>query len=47
MRAYRLFFMSQRNVGPAIARARAELELIPEVERFVAFFEATERGVSL
>jgi UDP-N-acetylglucosamine acyltransferase len=46
-RAYRLFFQSGLNVSQAIEKARAELELHPEVERFVAFFEESERGVSL
>lgn len=46
-RAYRLFFLSKLNVSQAIARARQELELIPEVERFISFFEHSERGVHL
>jgi UDP-N-acetylglucosamine acyltransferase len=46
-RAYRLFFLSSLNVTQAIARAREEMELIPEVERFVRFFEESERGVHL
>lgn len=46
-RAYRLFFLSTLNVTQAIARAREELELIPEVERFITFFEQSERGVSI
>jgi UDP-N-acetylglucosamine acyltransferase len=46
-RAYRMFFLSHLNVSQAIERARAELEPIPEVERFVAFFEESERGVHL
>jgi UDP-N-acetylglucosamine acyltransferase len=46
-RAYRLFFVSDANVSQAIARARAELEWLPEVERFVTFFEESARGVSL
>jgi UDP-N-acetylglucosamine acyltransferase len=46
-RAYRLFFNSNLNVSQAIVRAREELDLMPEVERFVDFFEQSERGVSL
>jgi UDP-N-acetylglucosamine acyltransferase len=46
-RAYRMFFLSELNVSQAIERARQELDLLPEVERFIAFFESTERGVSL
>jgi UDP-N-acetylglucosamine acyltransferase len=46
-RAYRTFFLSDLNVTQAIERARQELDLLPEVERFIAFFETTDRGVSL
>jgi len=46
-RAYRLFFTSEHNVTQAIAKARAELPDLTEVERFIAFFEETERGVTL
>lgn len=46
-RVYRTFFTSGLNVTQAIERARGEAELIPEVERFIRFFEESERGVSL
>ncbi len=46
-RAYRLFFLSKLNVTQAIERARADLDLVPEVVRFIEFFETSERGVSL
>ena len=46
-RAYRLFFASNHNVAQALARAREELRAIPEVEVFLTFFEATERGVQV
>jgi UDP-N-acetylglucosamine acyltransferase len=46
-RAYRLFFLSNLNVSQAIARARQELQPMPEVEEFVSFFERSERGVHL
>jgi UDP-N-acetylglucosamine acyltransferase len=46
-RAYRLFFQSTLNVSQAIERARADLELLPEVELFIRFFEESERGVAL
>jgi UDP-N-acetylglucosamine acyltransferase len=46
-RAYRMFFLSDLNVTQAIERARQELDLLPEVERFIVFFETTDRGVSL
>lgn len=45
-RAYRLVFGSNLNTSQALARAREELRALPEVEEFLSFFEATERGVS-
>lgn len=45
-RAYRLFFASSHNTTQALARARDELRLLPEIETFLAFFEQSERGVS-
>lgn len=44
-RAYRLFFNSDLNLGQAMERARTELPPFPEVERFLAFVESSERGV--
>jgi UDP-N-acetylglucosamine acyltransferase len=44
-RAYRLFFNSDLNLSQALERARTELPASPEVERFVAFVESSERGV--
>jgi UDP-N-acetylglucosamine acyltransferase len=44
-RAYRLFFNSDLNLSQALERARSELPALPEVERFVAFVESSERGV--
>lgn len=46
-RAYRLFFLSNLNVSQAVERARRDLDLLPEVERFIEFFETSERGVTL
>jgi UDP-N-acetylglucosamine acyltransferase len=46
-RAYRLFFGSTHNTTQALARAREELRALPEVEAFLAFFETSERGVSV
>jgi UDP-N-acetylglucosamine acyltransferase len=43
-RAYRLFFRSELNVSQAMERARTELSPIPEVEHFLSFLEASERG---
>jgi UDP-N-acetylglucosamine acyltransferase len=44
-RAYRLFFNSDLNLSQALERARTELPPFPEVERFLAFVESSERGV--
>jgi len=44
-KAYQLFFRSELNVSQALERARAELPALPEVETFLTFVEASERGV--
>jgi len=44
-RAYALMFRHGLRVAAAAARIRAELPDLPEVERFVAFIEASQRGV--
>jgi UDP-N-acetylglucosamine acyltransferase len=44
-RAYRLFFNSDLNLSQAMERARTDLPALPEVERFLAFVESSERGV--
>jgi UDP-N-acetylglucosamine acyltransferase len=44
-RAYRIMFQSRLRTAEAIARVRAELADVPEVERFVAFIESSTRGV--
>jgi UDP-N-acetylglucosamine acyltransferase len=44
-RAYRLFFNSDLNLSQAMERARTELPAFPEIERFLAFVESSERGV--
>jgi UDP-N-acetylglucosamine acyltransferase len=44
-RAYRLVFNSDLTVSQGIARARVELPAIPEVETFLRFIEASQRGV--
>jgi UDP-N-acetylglucosamine acyltransferase len=46
-RAYRLFFSSSHNTTQALARARSELQLLPEIETFLSFFEESERGVTV
>lgn len=43
--AYRLMFQSGLRVAEAAARIRTELAGIPEIDRFVAFIEASTRGV--
>ena len=45
-RAFRTMFRSGLKVAEATARIRSEHEGSAEVERFVAFIEASERGVS-
>src|SRR5438477_8600936 len=44
-RAYRLLFNSDLTVSQGIARARAELPAVPEVEAFLKFIEVSQRGV--
>jgi len=44
-RAYRLLFNSDLTVSQGIARARAELPALPEVETFLRFIEESQRGV--
>jgi UDP-N-acetylglucosamine acyltransferase len=44
-RAYRLVFRSGLKVAEALARVRAELPASPEVEHFLAFIQASQRGV--
>jgi len=44
-RAYRLLFNSDLTVTQGIARARAELPNVPEIEHFLHFIEASHRGV--
>jgi UDP-N-acetylglucosamine acyltransferase len=44
-RAYRLFFNSDLNLSQALDRARNELPDSPEIARFLAFVESSERGV--
>ncbi|MDX2168902.1 MAG: acyl-ACP--UDP-N-acetylglucosamine O-acyltransferase [Deltaproteobacteria bacterium] len=44
-RAYAIMFRHGLRVAAAAAQIRAELAAVPEVERFVAFVEASQRGV--
>ncbi|MDQ3697870.1 MAG: acyl-ACP--UDP-N-acetylglucosamine O-acyltransferase [Gemmatimonadota bacterium] len=45
-RAYRLIFRSELNLSQAVERARAELEMMPEIEYFLRFVESSHRGVA-
>ncbi len=44
-RAYRFCFRSDLNLSQGVERARAEVEMLPEVEQFLSFIEASQRGV--
>ena len=44
-RAYRLVFNSDLTMSQGVARARVELPQVPEVESFLHFIEASQRGV--
>ncbi|HWZ29636.1 MAG TPA: acyl-ACP--UDP-N-acetylglucosamine O-acyltransferase [Gemmatimonadales bacterium] len=44
-RAYRLLFNSDFTISQGIARARAELPALPEIETFLRFIETSQRGV--
>ena len=46
-KAYRLFFQSSHNISQALTIARAELPASPELQHFLAFIEASERGVTV
>lgn len=46
-KAYRLIYGSALNVTQALARAREELEPLPEVQAFLSFIEESERGIIL
>ncbi|HET7251213.1 MAG TPA: acyl-ACP--UDP-N-acetylglucosamine O-acyltransferase [Gemmatimonadales bacterium] len=44
-KAYRLVFNSHLTITQGVARARAEIPTIAEVETFLRFIEASQRGV--
>ena len=47
-RAYRMIFSSSSlNIGQAVQKVRAELQLTPEVQHFLTFIQASERGVTV
>jgi UDP-N-acetylglucosamine acyltransferase len=44
-KAYRFCFRSDLNLSQGVEKARAELELVPDVQHFLEFIEASQRGV--
>ncbi len=44
-RAYQLCFRSDLNLGQGVEKARAELTMLPDVQHFLDFIEASQRGV--
>ncbi len=44
-KAYRLFFRSDINISQAMERAAVDLQPFPEVQAFIAFVEASDRGI--
>lgn len=44
-KAYRMFFRSELNIAQALETARKELVMGPEVQAFVDFVEASQRGI--
>ena len=44
-RAYRLCFRSELNLSQGVERARIEVDQLPEVDQFLTFIEASQRGV--
>jgi UDP-N-acetylglucosamine acyltransferase len=44
-RAYRLFFRSELNVSQALERVQGEVQMYPEVRRFVEFVANSQRGI--
>ncbi len=46
-RAYRMVFSSSMNISQALTQAQAELEVTPDVQHFLSFIGASERGVTI
>jgi UDP-N-acetylglucosamine acyltransferase len=44
-KAYRMLFRSGTPMGEALAKVEAEVELLPEVKRLLAFIRSSKRGV--
>lgn len=45
-KAYRIFFRIGLTVNEAVERARAEVEQVPEVVKFIEFIQKSERGIT-
>jgi len=45
-KTYRILFRYGLTINEAIERVRAEVEMVPEVENFIAFIKASSRGVT-
>ena len=45
-KTYRILFRYGLTLNEAIARVHAEVEIVPEVENFIAFIKASSRGVT-
>ncbi|MCJ8500753.1 acyl-ACP--UDP-N-acetylglucosamine O-acyltransferase [Desulfatitalea alkaliphila] len=45
-KTYRLIFRFGLTLNEAIERVKAEVEPVPEVERFIAFIKASQRGIT-
>jgi UDP-N-acetylglucosamine acyltransferase len=46
-RAYRMIFSSSMNISQALEQAERELEITDDVRHFLAFIQASERGVTV
>jgi UDP-N-acetylglucosamine acyltransferase len=44
-KAYYVLYRSNLNVSQAVARIKAEVEMIPEVQKVVDFISASKRGI--
>jgi UDP-N-acetylglucosamine acyltransferase len=46
-RAYRMIFSSSLNISQALEQVQRELDVTPEIQEFLSFIEASERGVTV
>jgi len=44
-KCYRIIYRSRLNTSQALHRIRSEIDVIPEIQAVLAFFEKSERGV--